>query len=49
MKSYISLIFIVLGTFIGAGCISGKEVAVYFTSYTQFILMAILASVAIIF
>lgn len=47
MRQVLSLIFIVLGTFIGAGCISGKETVVYFTNYTQYFLMCVIASVAI--
>ena len=49
MKQCLSLIFIILGTFIGAGCVSGKETVVYFTNYAQYFLMSIIATIAIIY
>ena len=49
MVKLFGLIFIILGTFIGAGCISGRETVIYFTNYSQYFLMSLIAVICITF
>jgi len=45
----LSLVFIILGYFLGAGFISGKEIASYFSVYGEFSVLGIVISAIILF
>ena len=44
MTNTLKIIFVILGTIIGAGFISGQEISIFFNQYGNYGLLGILAS-----